>query len=182
MVLAGATAIAGGTLAGCATGTPTTGAAWVTALESIASEIALAVPQLVEAGLGGNTLTSVQEVVAEIQQALSGVGAAITATAGQDVLVQVEGYINAIAPLVQPFLSLIPGGSIIGLIVAALPAIEALLNVAVTALTSVAQSLASSAPAVAASGKLRGTPSAALSQQYLILLEQRARVGGKLRR
>lgn len=173
LLLSGAAAV---TVAGCSTlsnWTTITQQA-VTALQAIAAEITQIIPQLVSAGLGGNTLTAVQNIVTEIQSVLSGVTTAITNGQGQSILIQVEDLINQLAPLVLPFLSAIPGGSIIGMIVAALPAIEALVGVAITALTNLAQSLASSAPAVTSSryrGRLR---KAVPSQAYLQMLEAAA--------
>ena len=167
-------------LAGCGTtggGTTTTTTAsnWVQAFQALAAEAQLIVPELTAVGLGGNTLTSVQAIVGDIESVLSGVSTAMTQTQGQSVLAQVEGYINNLAPLVLPFVSLIPGGSVIGLIVAALPAIEALVNFGISELSSVTAQLAASAPAPTVSAKLKGSVAAPTAQQYLNLLIQKAK-------
>ena len=167
-------------LAGCGTTgggstTTTTVSGWVQAFQALAAEAQLIVPELTAVGLGGNTLTSVQAIVGDIESVLSGVSTAMTQTQGQSVLAQVEGYINNLAPLVLPFVSLIPGGSVIGLIVAALPAIEVLVNFGISALTPVTAQLAASAPAPTASAKLKGSVAAPTAQQYLNLLIQKAK-------
>ena len=166
-------------LAGCGTTggttTTTTASSWVQAFQALAAEAQLIVPELTAVGLGGNTLTSVQSIVGDIESVLSGVSTAMTQSQGQSVLAQVEGYINNLAPLVLPFVSLIPGGSVIGLIVAALPAIEALVNFGISALTPVTAQLAASAPAPTASAKLKGSVTAPTAQQYLNLLIQKAK-------
>ena len=169
-------------LAGCSTisgiiGNTTSSQQIVTALQAVATEITQVIPQLSQVpGFAGNTLTAVQQVVAEIQQVLSGVSSAITQGQGQSILIQVENYINDLAPLVLPFVSLIPGGSIIGMVVAALPAIEAAAGVVASALSNLSKSIATSAPPLPASARLRATTPISTSQQYLNLLEQRASV------
>jgi hypothetical protein len=151
---------------GCAT-TPNTTPAWVAALQAIATEASSILPQLAAVGLSGAALASAQTIVKEIQAALSAIGVASTVSQGQAVLQQVETYINALAPLVLPFVAAVPGGTIIGLVVAALPAVETALNFVASLLTPVAQQLASSAPPLPASAGF-GAPSA--SQQYMNLL------------
>ena len=164
-----------GTTGGSTTTTTTTVSGWVQAFQALAAEAQLIVPELTAVGLGGNTLTSVQAIVGDIESVLSGVSTAMTQTQGQSVLAQVEGYINNLAPLVLPFVSLIPGGSVIGLIVAALPAIEALVNFGISELSSVTAQLAASAPAPTVSAKLKGSVAAPTAQQYLNLLIQKAK-------
>jgi hypothetical protein len=151
---------------GCAT-TPNTTPAWVAALQAIATEASSILPQLAAVGLSGAALASAQTIVKEIQAALSAIGVASTVSQGQAVLQQVETYINALAPLVLPFVAAVPGGTIIGLVVAALPAVETALNFVASLLTPVAQQLAASAPPLPASAGF-GAPSA--SQQYMNLL------------
>lgn len=177
--LTGSAAV-GSLLAGCATlgNGSTLAQTAVTALQAVATEITQVIPQLITAGLGGNTLSAVQNIVAEIQQVLSGVSNAMTQSQGQSILQQVESYINDLAPLVLPFVSAIPGGSIVGLIVAALPAIEAVVGVAFTYLTNIAQGLATTAPTTAT------RPRAVFGQNsnlYLQLLEQRAKASRRYR-
>lgn len=160
-------------LAGCGTTTPSTTAAWVTELQAIGTMVTQILPQLVSVGLPASTQASVATIVGEIQQALAGVNAAMSQSQGASVLATIENYINDLAPLVLPFVSLIPGGSVIGLIVAALPAIEAAINI-VSSLTTQSVTLASTAPKLAASARLRGASTVQISQQYANLLVNRA--------
>ena len=159
-------------LAGCAT-TNINGQVpiWVAAFQAILTEAASILPQLQAVGLTGNALSNASTIISEIKAALSAINAASTASQGMNVLQTVEIYINSLAPLVLPFVSLIPGGAVIGLIVAALPAIEAALNIVVTLLTPQAQTIAQSAPVLPASARYGG---AVNSQAYLNLLIQRA--------
>lgn len=173
-VLLGGAAIA---LAGC--GTPTTGSVsvWVAGLQAIETEVQAILPQIASAvSIPAATLAEITSILSAITSALSAISSASSTLTGASVLAQVEGYINALAPLILPFLSAIPGGGVIGLIVAALPAIEAALNF-ISSLTSQALSLASAAPALA-SARLRGPAAVALtpavSQLYLNLLIARA--------
>ena len=163
-------------VAGCwPTPTPTTIPTWVAGLQAIATEIALVIPELQVVGLGGNTLTSAQAIVTEIQTALAAISATSTTTQGQSVLIQVEGYINALAPLILPFVSLIPGGTTIGIIIAALPALEALVNIAVSLLSAQAASIASTAPPLPAAAKVGAALTPA--EQYLQWLITQANKG-----
>jgi hypothetical protein len=183
MLSAGAGALA---VSGCGiltnnTGTTTT--AWISAIQAIGAEAGQFVTQLSSvAGVPASVVSEAQTIIAEIQKAAAAVGSATTASVGQSVLQTIETYINDLAPLVLPFVSLIPGGSIIGLIVAALPAIEAMLNVAISNISSAAAQLAASAPALPASAKF-GAVSIPVSQQYLNLLLNKAsaKLGRKLR-
>lgn len=161
-------------LGSCAIFSPTGTSEWVPPLQAIAVEITQIIPELVKVGLGGNTLNSVQQIVGEIQQVLSAITSASNQGQGQSVLAQIENYINDLAPLILPFVSLIPGGTIIGLIVAALPAIEAMLNVIVTQLTALAQSLAGSAPPLPSASGRFGARFGVNSQAYVTLLVNRA--------
>jgi hypothetical protein len=99
-------------------------------------------PQLTKAGLSGATVTTVSTAITAISAAGNDISAAATATQGQSTLIQIEGYVNAIAPDVLPFVSLIPGGGILALVIAALPAIEAMLNFAVSLLSAEAKTIA----------------------------------------
>lgn len=166
-------------LAGCASsGTTTTTpnvSGWVTALQALAAEAGQIIPQLSQVAGFSSVEPQVQQIVAGIQQALSGVSSAWTQSQGQSALTTVENYINDLAPIVLPFVGMIPGvgtaGSVIGLIVASLPAIEAALNVALSALTPQATSLQQTAPPLPASARLGAAPpSASVSQQYVNLL------------
>src|SRR6185312_3303581 len=127
--------------------------AFVAALQSVGQDVLLAMPQLLKAGLSGATAATVNTAINAISQVGNDVSAASTATQGQSALIQIEGYVNAIAPDVLPFLPLIPGGSIIAIVIAALPAIEAMLNFAASLLSAEAKAVAATAqvPAPAAS-------------------------------
>ncbi len=178
MLLAGGAAVA--PLVGCASVNSQV-PSWVAALEAIATEAGSILPQLEAAGLSGADAAKAQQIVAEIQSALKVINIASSETQGQSALATVEGYINALAPLALPFVSLIPGGTVVGLIVAALPAIELALNFIVSLLTPQAKELAASAPKLPAKarfkGRLRGryaVTQTQIAQQYLILLEARA--------
>jgi hypothetical protein len=163
--------------------------AYVAAFQAILSLLASVVPQLQTVpGFAGNTLTSVETVIAEIQKVLTGVSNATTATAGEDVLTVIEGYINVLAPMVLPFVALIPGGSFIGLIIAALPAIEGLFNFFVDLLSPTSQQVAATSPALTshrlglARGTLGAPPTPAQSDQALALIEAMAERKNALRR
>lgn len=122
---------------------------WMTAIQAVGQEFALVLPQLQQAGMPASDAATAQQVIAQIQQAATAVGTASSATQGQSALIQIEGAINAIAPIALPFVSLIPGGSILGLIIVALPAIETMLNVTVSLLSAPAKQIAATAPAAA---------------------------------
>lgn len=119
---------------------------WVAALQAIGTEITSVLPQLQSFGLTGSALANAQAIVAKIETVLSGIGSASTATQGQSTVATIEGYINTLAPIILPFVSAVPGGSIIGMIVAALPAIETAVNILITYLTPQAQQVAATAP------------------------------------
>jgi len=171
MLTAGAGALA---LAGCANGGSVTTSipTWVSAIQAIGTEVGQIVTQL-PSSVPAATASQIQTIISEIQQAASAVGAASTQSAGQSTLSQIEAYINDLAPLVLPFVSAIPGGSIIGIIVAALPAIEVALNMLISTLSPTAKTLVSTAPALPASKKFGATP-LQVSQQYLNLLLHKA--------
>ena len=120
------------------------------------------------------TATQISTYITAIEQAVSAVGGSITQTQGQSVLDQIESAINAIAPLVLPFVSAIPGGSYIGLIVAALPALETAVGFLVSALTPAAVQVAQTAPPLPASATF-GAINLPVSQQYLNLLISKAK-------
>ena len=160
------------TLAGCGT-TPVNPSVWIAGIQAIATEVGQIVGQLQAAGISAATIAQVQSIVASIQAAAAAVGTAVTQTAGQSILIQIEGYINALVPILQPFLSLVPGvGSILGIIVIALPAIEAALNIIVGALTPAAAALGALAPPL----PLTAAPGfdVHVAYSYLNMLIQRA--------
>ena len=118
---------------------------FVAALQAVGQEISLALPQLQKAGLSNNLAGTIAKAITAIEAAASGVGMATTATQGQSVLIQIEGDINAIVPVVAPFVALVPGGAIISLVIAALPAIEAMVNFGVSLLSNQAKQVAATA-------------------------------------
>jgi len=153
-------------LAGCQPGTPTTsgggptnplsGVTLTQALQGVAALSAQAqaiYQQLVAAGMkiGSGTATTVQTILTQIQNAAAALTPVSTAVQGQSVLQQVESYINTLIPIAQPFLAMIPGaGSILAIVVAALPAIEAGFNMVVSFLTPATTAVAAPSPTAAA--------------------------------
>ena len=142
-------------------------------LQAIAATITSVAPQLVAAGLPSSALGTVNGYIQDIEQVVAGVNSASSAATGATVLSDVETYINTIAPIILPFVSAIPGGSIIGLIVAALPAIETALGTFISLLTPAAKQVATTAPTLPASARFGGalTPPADV---YLYMLERAA--------
>ena len=123
---------------------------FVSAIKAIGQQALLSLPQLQAAGLSGASAAKAQTIVDQIEKIAGAISDAATATDGQSTLIKIEGYINALAPIVATFASLIPGGAVIGLVVAALPAIEFAVNMTVSLLTPTAKAIASSAPIVPA--------------------------------
>jgi len=165
-------------LAGCATTNGVTTfnvAAFAQAIQAISDQVGQFVAELPAGTIAASTLKVIQTIVGDIQTVAAGVAGVTTPAAGQSLLTTIEGYLNQLAPILLPLISAIPGigaaASIIGIIVAALPEIEAIVGM-VTALIPQAQTLASAAPPIS-SGKYRavfGSNSAA----YLNLLIHRA--------
>lgn len=167
-------------LAGCATSGGTTTfnvAAFAQAIQAVSDELGAVLSALPTGTIAASTLSTIHTIIASIQTVATGVSSVVTPAAGANLLTTIEGYINELAPIVLPLLSAIPGigpaAGILGIVVAALPAIEAMVGM-VTALFPQTQTLASAAPAVpTTSGRLRagfGTN----SQYYLNLLVHRA--------
>jgi hypothetical protein len=165
-------------LTGCAT-IPGQIPAWLQGLQAILEEAPSIIPQLQNFGLSGSALATAQQVVADIEQVLNGIGNATTAAEGLSILQQVETYINTLAPIalaVIPASVLGPAGTVIGLVIAALPAIEAGVNMLVSALSPIAKQIATPAAASRRYRSVFGAAGADLasSQLYLNLLIQRA--------
>lgn len=159
-------------LAGCGILPVIPVASWVAGIQAIGTEIATLLPGLAGiAGIPASTVAQITQIITEIEQIAAGIGIASSASAGQTALQAIEALINTLAPLLLPILSLIPGGAIIGIIVAALPAIEAALGMVISLLTPPAMALSARAPSLTSS-RLRGSAvtSRAVSQQYLMLL------------
>lgn len=171
-------------------------ASWVAGEQAVGQEFVIVEPELAAAGFNAATpipvtisgvtkTTTLAGVGTLIQQLTTALGAASTASQGQSTLIEIETYINALTPIIWPIVSPFitaasPGaGFTIGLIVAALPALEAALNFAVdfggTILTSQAQQLAKLAPPVPAAAKF-GTVGVVQtpSEVYLNMLVERA--------
>lgn len=146
-------------------------AAWVAAFQTISQLFITVEPELVGQGFNANspisftisgvkTTTTVSGVAALVSKLAQTLSAASTVAEGQSALVTVETYINALVaviwPIVQPFvMAASPGGGFaIGLIIADLPALEAMLNFSAnfggTLLTAQAQQLKILAPPNAA--------------------------------
>jgi hypothetical protein len=165
------------TLAACAGGSALV-PSWVGAIEAIGQQVALDAPQLKVAGLPAASLTQVSSIDGQIESAAAAIGAESTATQGQSTLIQIEGYVNAVAPIVEPFLetaagAAVPGGGFaIALIVAALPALEFALNMTVSQLTAQAQAIG--AKAVLPASAVFGSGAMDRSQQALNELLRRA--------
>ena len=174
--LLGATAlIPAAVLAGCSNGVVV--AQYVAAIRAVGQEAVNIVPELTAAGI--KVPSQVAQYATDIVNVAGGIGSAATATQGASTLNTIEGYINALAPILVPILSAaVPGaGAAIGLIVAAIPAIEALINVAaaqIQGLTAQAQTLAKDAPTPPVSLRFGArAASAAQAQPYLNLLLER---------
>ncbi len=131
----------------------------VAGFQAIAQEVQLALPQLQAAGLSGTAANTVTTIIGGVQAAARVVSAVSTPTQGSSTLTTIESYVNEIAPLVAPFVSLVPGGGIIALVIAALPELEAALNFTVSLLSAQAKQIAAAAtPASAVPGRVGLTP------------------------
>lgn len=177
LALTGATALAG--CAGLTTSVPI----YVAAIQAIGKEAVSIMPQLESAAtaLGIAIPANAPAIVNDIISVAGGVGNAATAAQGHDALTQIETYINTLAPLAVPIITAFApsAGAALGLIVAALPAIEGLVDIIITELTPLAQSLAQDAPAPPATAAQRlgaaandNTP-AARAKPYLDYLLQK---------
>ena len=172
-------------LAGCASGSGTTTSTWIAALEAIGTELASVLPLLQSSGaIPVAAISQATVIINDILSVLAAINSASTMLTGYSVLTQIEGYLNALASVIAPYLSLIPGvGTVVGLIVMALPAIELAVNLLVSLISPQLQALASAAPALPLSAKLRGANASQVSQVYEQLLIARAgalRASGRL--
>jgi hypothetical protein len=130
-------------------------------IQALGTEASAIYQQLVAGGMkvSSATASTVQTILNGIQSAASSLTAANAATLGQSILAQVEGYINALAPLVAPFVT--GGGStILQIALMALPAIETGFNMLVSLLTPAAKALVPAPTPTAAAV----TPAQALQQ------------------
>jgi hypothetical protein len=119
---------------------------WLAALQAIGTIGLNAIPELKSAGLVGTGAAQATTIIQNVVSAASAISASSTATQGQSVLIQIEGDANALAPIIAPFLPLIPGGGVIGLIFAALPLIEAGVNLGVSLLSPKVTAMAAAVP------------------------------------
>jgi len=168
----------GTTISGITNTVTTVGPTVIAALQALGTMFAQVVPQLAPFGLTGTSQSEALSIISTIESALSGVGSTLTLSQGQSILTVVENSLNTLAPIIlaaipAAALAAIPGGSIIGLIVAALPAIEAGVNFLVSLIGQAASSLKTSAPALPASSRFKALATGS-SQQYMNLLIQRA--------
>ena len=164
-------------LAGCAATTATTGGTTVTsavtAIQAFGQYLAQTfLPALTGSGVSipTSTLTTISNIISGIGSAANAIGTAASATAGST-LATIENYVNQLAPVIQPFIAMIPGvGSIASIAFMALPAIEGLVNMASTLLSPLVQSIAAQPAATS-------TPTAArvalTPQQALAILLQK---------
>lgn len=174
-VLSGAAMLsAGGVLAACAGGgsNPTPAPSTISALAAaafgaIASEAQLALPQLEQAGLNLGQAPQVKQWLSAIAQAAAGITASSTQAQGQSALQVIETDANDIAPIVETIAPLIPGGSIIGLVFAALPEIEVLINLGSSLLAPVVQQVAKTAPPAPAAVRLGAGPDVSRVNQLI---------------
>ncbi len=156
LLLSGASSAA--LLVGCATTSGALPATVIAGFGAIAKTAGLVLPQLQATGLAGGALNTVTTILGELQAAAAAITGASSLGAGQSTLTRVEGYVNALAPLVLPFVALIPGGAVISLLVAALPELEIAINFASSLLSAQARQVAAAVPASAAPGRVGLTP------------------------
>jgi hypothetical protein len=131
---------------------------WIQGIEAIGQQITGAIPALLTAGLPTSVLPTVTTVIGAIQNAAGAISSASTATAGQSVLLKIEGFFNQLTPIITPFVAMIPGyGGIIALALQAIPALEGALNIGVSLLTPATVALtvppASAGPQAMSSGQ-----------------------------
>jgi len=135
-------------LAGCASTTTsgaTTVSTAVTAIQAFGQYLAQTfLPALTGSGVAipASALTTISKIISGIGGVANAIGTAASATAGS-ALATIENYVNQLAPVIQPFLAMIPGvGSIASIAFMALPAIEGLVNMASTLLSPLVQQIA----------------------------------------
>jgi hypothetical protein len=137
---------------------------FATAIQALGAEFADDLPLLQAAGLPVSS--SAAGIIGSISSIAGAISSAATPTQGATTLQTIEQDINAVAPIIAPFAAGVPA---LGIAIAAIPAIEALVNIGVTLLTPAAQALAAKP---AASASLAGSttslsPSQVALQQLL---------------
>lgn len=180
LLVLGSTGLLATGLAACAGQSPqntvtVVSAAFLAFVQAAAAELQGVQPLLAQAGpsVPGKVATGLADAIS----VLSSLNAASSQTTGLSALNTVITDLNAVAPVLVPIITAInPAvGAAVGLVVASLPAGEALLQVAIssfTAITTQTQQLAASAPKPAAArfGVASGPPT---SNDYLVELLQR---------
>lgn len=137
---------------GCAGFSPAIVPQWVGIINAVGDQVVLDEPQLVMAGLSPNVGQQVLDYDKKIENLAATVGATSTAVQGKPVLIQMEAYFNAIAPIAEPILvaaataAIGPaGGFAVSIAIAALPVVEFAINAGVSQLTAQAKALAAHA-------------------------------------
>lgn len=131
----------------------------VSAFQAVGKEAVLIAPQLVQYGLSqadADNIVAGAKIVAAVAGAITGTS---TALQGADTLSKIEAYVNAVAPIVAPFAPLIPGGTVIGLVIVALPEIEMAINFGASLLSQMAKQVAATAPPLPAAAARVGAAS-----------------------
>jgi hypothetical protein len=103
-------------------------------------------------GVPAATLSKATSILTQVQSGLAAISGAASASAGASYLATVETYINTLAQLIGPYVvaaaSAVPGvGTIVGLLFAFLPEIEAAINFGISQLTPLATQIAATAKA-----------------------------------
>ena len=164
VLLSGASLIV---LAGCTAGGTNQIPLWVAGIQAVAQELTNDLPTILQAAGASGSGASIQSIINKIVAAASAISAASTQVQGQGVLQQIEGYVNSLAPLVAPFAASVPG---LGIVIAALPAIELGLNVLTSFLSPQAKALGATVAPTARRGVAIGYLS---PQEALAILLQR---------
>lgn len=154
-------------LAGCTTAGPNPVPLWVAGIQAVAQEFTNDLPAILQAAGASGSGASIQSIIDKIVAAASAISSASTQVQGQSVLQQIEGYVNSLAPLVAPFAASVPG---LGIVIAALPAIELGLNVLTSFLSPQAKALGATVAPTARRGVAIGYLS---PQEALVILLQR---------
>ncbi len=141
---------------GSTSGTTTTGGipvnvtvavpAWTNAIQAIGQFFQQQfLPSLVAGGakIPSSTIATIDQIVSGISGVASGVNSATTQSQGASVLTTIENFVNELAPVAAPFLALVPGvGPILSIALAALPAVEGLVNMGTSLLSPLVTQIA----------------------------------------
>ena len=140
-------------LAGCAGGLDSLFSGvpqYVSLAQSALGLIPSVIAELPSFGVPAASLTKATSILSQVQAGLSAIASAASASAGASMLTTVETYVNALASLIGPYVvaaaGVVPGlGTIIGLLFAFLPEIEAAINYGVSQLTPLVKQVAATA-------------------------------------